>query len=115
MGHFSRAPKHFHIRNTNGLDIWINCNKLLRLLVKLREMRRVLPSRDQLLMRIGGGDNRSGARLRFCDGAGTRGRTRDDAEDIFVSGESGQGQAGGVTRSALFAAIQFDGRRPGVP
>ena len=48
-------------------DIAIRRKRLVRLLRKLRAMRRSLPLRDQLLMRIGRGQDRSGPGLRLCE------------------------------------------------
>jgi hypothetical protein len=59
--------------------------RLTRLLRKLRAMRRSLPSRDQLLMRLGAAKSAAGRALPVRALASARGRPGGDAEDIPVS------------------------------
>ena len=47
-------------------EIAMRRKRLARLLVKLRAMRKSLPSRDQLLMLVGCGQDRGGAGLWVC-------------------------------------------------
>ena len=59
--------------------------RLARLLRKLRGMRRNLPSRDQLLMRVGGREIASGPLIPFRASASARGRPENHARDLSVS------------------------------
>ena len=59
--------------------------RLARLLKKLRAMRRSLPSRDHLLMRLGAAKSASGPLIPFRASASARGRPGNHARDLSVS------------------------------
>jgi hypothetical protein len=89
----------------------IRPKRLARLLRRLRVIRRSLPARDQILMRIGAANKDAGRAFSFVKIRipGKR-PSRHQAELLFSSGQ-GQTEQGGTTGWTLSAAQQPDRRR----
>ena len=80
--------------------------RLARLLRKLRVMRRSLPKRDQLLLRIGAAKKEGWPRLRLCEDSASQCGRSGHTRDVLVPGGQGQAESRGTTRRALSAAEQ---------
>jgi hypothetical protein len=87
-------------------EIAIRRKRLARLLRKLRAMRKSLPKRDQLLLRIGRGEERSRTGLRIREDSHARQRRDRDTPDVLVSSGQGQAEEGRAAGWALSAAVQ---------
>ena len=80
--------------------------RLARLLRKLRTMRKSLPQRDQLVLRIGAAKKEVGRAFGFV-------KIQIHARDVFVSDPQGQAKSHRTTRRPLSAAKQSHWRRSG--
>ena len=91
-------------------EIAIRRKRLVRLLRKMRTMRRSLPKRDQLLLRIGAAKKEAGRAFGFVK---IRMPGKDDAvtRNLFLSGGQGQAQTSRAAGRSLPATIQSHRRR----
>ena len=91
-------------------EIAIRRKRLARLLRKLRAMRKRLPKRDQLLLRIGAARKEAGRAFGFVK---IRLPQKDEpvTRDTFLSGGQGQAESRPTTRWALSVAQQSHQRR----
>ena len=96
-------------------EIAMRRKRLARLLRKLRAMRRSLPGRDQLLLRIGAAKKEAGRAFGFVKIRLPLAQRAGDPRDVFLPRGQEQAAKGAATRRALPAAQQSDrGRSSGV-
>ena len=92
-------------------EIAMRRKRLARLLRKLRAMRRSLPGRDQLLLRIGAAKKEAGRAFGFVKIRLPAGAGAGDARNVFLPRRKEQTAKSAATRRALLAAHQSDGGR----
>src|SRR5262249_58757782 len=86
-------------------EIAIRRKRLARLLRKLRAMRKSLPKRDQLLLRIGAAKKEAGRTFGFVKLKLPKKGRGGYARDILVSSGQDQGEASDTTRRTLLVAL----------
>src|SRR5262249_8300904 len=94
-------------------EIAMRRRRLARLLRKLRAMRRSLPQRDQLLLRIGSGEKGSRPRVRVREDSSSPKRRSRHACDLHVCYRQGEAQSRRTARWPLSPAQQSYGGRSG--
>jgi len=94
-------------------EIAIRRKRLVRLLRKLRAMRRSLPGRDQLLLRIGAARKEAGRAFGFVAITLPGAAETVTRASLSLSRRQGQTAAGRAARWPLPAAVESDGGRSG--
>ena len=92
-------------RSPCGASDWCAC------CAKLRAMRKSLPTRDQLLMRMGAAKTEAGRAFGFVKMQVPEDRPSGHARDVPVSAWTRPSSSGRTARRPLPAALQSDGRR----